>query len=138
MYGALDISTSGMIAQRVRMETIAVNLANKDTILDADGNYSPFRRRIAYFAPGNPDARAVAGQSGGVHVADIGLDDAPFQRRHEPSSPYADAEGYVEYPNINPVVEQINAMDASRAYEANVIAAEATKAMTSQILRLLA
>jgi flagellar basal-body rod protein FlgC len=100
MYGSLDISTSGMIAQRTRLDVISANIANKGAILDADGNYNPFRRRMALLAPGNP--------------------------------------GYIREPNIDTTTEQIDAMEAVRAYEANVAAAEALKSMLSQGLRLLA
>lgn len=143
MYGSLDISVSGMIAQRTRLETIAANLANSDAVLDANGQPNPFRRRIAMLAPGNPDASSRAGRAGGVHVAAIELDQAPFRRVYDPTSPIARPagdpdEGYVYYPNIDPTIEQINALEASRSYEANIAAAEATKTMLAQALRLIA
>ena len=138
MYGALDISTSGMVAQRTRMGVIAANIANANTMLRADGGYEPYRRREAMFAPGDPTAASAQGRALGVHVADIELDEAPFELRSQPDSPYADADGYVKVPNINTTIEQINAMEAARAYEANVMAAETTKTMMAQALRLLA
>jgi flagellar basal-body rod protein FlgC len=134
MFGALDTSVSGMIAQRTRMAVLAANIANKDTILDADGNYSPFQRRMAIFAPGDPST----GSDQGVHVREIRLDDAPFMQRFEPGSPFADESGYVRYPNIDSTNETINAMAASRSYEANIAVAEATKSMIQSSLRLLA
>ena len=138
MYGALDISTSGMIAQRTRLTTIAANIANSNTLVNAQGEYAPYRRRIVTFTPGDPGARGGEGQSMGVHVSGIDLDRSPFVPKHDPDSPYADERGYVMTPNINPVVEQINAMETARAYEANVVAAETTKTMMAQALRLLA
>lgn len=143
MYGSLDISTSGMIAQRTRLAVIQSNIANRNTILDADGNVNPYRRRMVHFAAGDPTACTAQGRQFGVHVAEIQLDPAPAQpREYDPSNPYAyksgPYKGYVPDTNINPVVEQINAMEASRAYEANIAAAEATKTMISQALRLLA
>ncbi len=138
MYGALDVSTSGMVAQRIRLEAIAGNLANKGTILDADGNLSPYKRRIPVFAPGDPSASTRAGKTMGVHVASIELDNAPPVPKYEPTNMYADEDGYIYVPNIDPVTEQMNAMLASRAYEANVVAAEATKSMVAQALRLIA
>lgn len=138
MYGVLDISTSGMIAQRTRLDAIAANLANVSTLEDAQGRYSPYRRRDVQFAPGDPTARTAAGRAMGVYVAQIRLDQSPFDRRYDPTNRWADKDGYIMAPNINPVIEQINAIDASRAYEANVAAAEATKAMTAQALRLIA
>ncbi|GJM18330.1 MAG: flagellar basal-body rod protein FlgC [Phycisphaeraceae bacterium] len=138
MYGALDISTSGMVAQRTRLDVISANIANANTMQRSDGGYEPYRRRAAMFAPGDPSSPTRTGQAMGVHVAAIELDQAPFDLQYKPNSPYADAEGYVKMPNIDTTVEQINAMEASRAYEANVVAAETTKTMMAQALRLLA
>lgn len=138
MYGSLDISTSGMIAQRTRLDVISANIANKDAILDADGNYNPFRRRMAMFSPGNPNASSARGQELGVQVKEIAFDQSPFRLRYNPTSPHADEQGYVRHPNIDTTTEQIDAMEAVRAYEANVVAAETLKSMLSQGLRLLA
>jgi flagellar basal-body rod protein FlgC len=134
MYGSLDVSTSGLIAQRTRLAVSALNIANQQTILNADGEYEPFRRRIPMLASGDP----ASGSPQGVHVAAITLDDAPLMPKYEPGSPFADEEGYVRYPNISPVVEQLNAMEAMRAYEANIAAVEATKSMMSVALEMLA
>ncbi|MEX0887713.1 MAG: flagellar basal body rod protein FlgC [Phycisphaeraceae bacterium] len=134
MYGSLDVSTSALVAQRTRMHTVAANMANANSIYDADGNYSPYQRRVAVFAPGDP----ARGSDAGVHVREILLDDAPFRRVHEPGHPEADEAGYVMYPNVDPMMEQVNALDASRAYEANITAAEATKMMIRTSLKLLA
>ena len=128
MYGALEISTSGLIAQRTRLEAITENIANRESI--------GYQRRSVYFAAGNPGASNEAGRAGGVHVAAIEKEDL-FDVRYEPGSPYADERGYVKYPAINPVLEQLNAFEAQRAYEANISAAEATKTMMAQALRLL-
>jgi len=138
MYGTLDISTSGMIAQRTRMAAIAANIANSETVLDAQGNVNPFRKRMVFFSPGDPGAATGQGQSMGVHVSSIEADQDAVRPRYMPGSPYADSEGYVPYPDISPAVEQINAMKAARSYEANVVAAETTKQMMAQALRLLA
>ncbi|TVQ54597.1 MAG: flagellar basal body rod protein FlgC [Phycisphaerales bacterium] len=133
MLGSLDISTSGLIAQRTRLNVVAANVANKDTILNENGEYEPFRRRIAHLAAGDPSR----GEPMGVHVSNIELDDGTPMLKYEPGSPFADENGYVGYPNINPVVEQMNAMEAARSYEANIAAIEATKSMTSIALQLL-
>ncbi|MEM7227929.1 MAG: flagellar basal body rod protein FlgC [Planctomycetota bacterium] len=134
MYGALDISTSALVANRVRMEVISANIANQGTLLNADGQYEPYQRRDVFIAPGDP----TTGSNEGVHVAEIRLDEGPLRPRMEPGSPYADEDGYVYYPNVDPVVETMNAMEASRSYEANVMAIEATKAMTSIALEIIA
>jgi flagellar basal-body rod protein FlgC len=137
MYGTLDISVSGMIAQRTRMNVIQANIANANALEDADGNYAPYLRRAAMFAPGDPGATSEKGRAMGVHVADIEVNPNALVKRYEPGHPYADKDGNLFVPDINPVMEQINAMEASRAYEANVVAAETTKAMMNAALRLL-
>lgn len=133
MFGMLDTSVSGLVAQRTRMEVISANIANQNSIVDADGNYAPFRRRFALFAAGDP----AGGNGGGVHVESIELDQSEFKRKFEPDSPFADSDGYVNYPNIDPAMEMVNALEASRAYEANITTAEATKSMMQSSLRLL-
>ena len=134
MFGALDTSTSGLIAQRTRMNTVAANLANKNTLEDANGNYAPFRRRIPVFAVGDP----AMGNANGVHVDEIMHDPSPFRKVLDETHPFADKDGYVQYPNIDTTTEMINAIEATRAYEANITAAEATKSMIQTSLRLLA
>ena len=142
MYGNLDVSVSGLIAQRTRLNTIAANIANRDAILDADGNYSPYRRRFTVFEAGNPSASTAEGRGQGVHVSAIELDQSELLKRWEPNSPYAQPPGtpdagYVYYPNIDTATEMVDGLDAQRAYEANIAAAEATKAIVAQALRLL-
>jgi flagellar basal-body rod protein FlgC len=134
MYGTLDISTSALIAHRTRLDVISQNLANRDAILNADGDYEVYQRRFATLAAGDP----TRGDSRGVHVMSIELDDGPPMMRYEPGSPFANEDGYVGYPNINPIIEQMNAMEAARSYEANITAIEATKSMVSVALQLLA
>jgi flagellar basal-body rod protein FlgC len=142
MYGSLDISTSGMIAQRTRLEAVAANLANKDAILDASGNVNPYRRRQVHFAPGDPGGRTADGRSLGVHVAQIQINQDAIRYKPDPGSSYAlksgPHAGCVPIPDIDAVTEQINGMEAIRAYEANVVAAEASKSMMAQALRLIA
>ena len=142
MYGMLDVSTSGMIAQRIRLTAIAANIANKNAVLDEHGNVSPYRARQVLLAPGDPSAKSAQGRNFGVHVADIQIDQSPYNLTFDPDSPLAYKSGphagYVPESNVNPVLEQVNALEASRAYEANVVAAEATKTMMAQEMRLLA
>ncbi|MCL4198562.1 MAG: flagellar basal body rod protein FlgC [Phycisphaerales bacterium] len=133
MYGLLDISTSGMIAQRTRLEVATVNIANVDSILDPTQQNIPFRRRMAILAPGDPRTGGP-----GVHVASIEMADGAFRRKLAPSHPMADAEGYIYTPDIDIATETMNAIEATRAYEANVMAAEAAKSMLSASLRILA
>lgn len=133
MFRSLDISTSGLVAQRIQMDTIAANIANSRTTRRADGQEGPFLRRVAMLTIGD-------GAGGpGVHVSQIAEDTNQEPRLvHDPSHPDADADGYVAYPNVDVSTEMINAMVAVRAYEANVTAIESTKAMLASSLRLLA
>lgn len=139
MYGMLDISTSGMIAQRERLTAISANIANRNSI-QPDG--TPYRARHVFFSVGNPHANSAQGRELGVHVSRIEEDQGAYNLRWDPGNPRAlrdgPRKGYVEESNVNPVVEQVNAIQAARAYEANVVAAEATKSMMAQALRLIA
>ena len=133
MYGSLDISTSGMIAQRTRMAVIANNLANVNTLENSKGEYEPYLRRAAMFAPaGSPN------DPQGVQVMDIQSNPNALRPAYRPEHPNADADGNILVPDIDTTTEWVNGLEASRAYEANVVAAEATKSMMAQALRLLA
>lgn len=135
MFGVLNTSTSALVAQRQRLEIIAANMANINSTHAPDGTYSPFRRRLAIMAPGDP----VSGDSNGVHVREIKLDhQTPLRKVYTPGHPDADDDGYLSYPNIDQANEMINALEVSRAYEANITTAEATKSMMQSSLRLLA
>jgi len=136
MFGSLDISTSGLVAQRIRMDVIQGNIANAQATQRADGRPGPYKRRIALFATGD-------GHGGpGVHVAQVVEDPSRGPLVYDPDHPHAirsgPEAGYVEYPNVDYVTEMVNAMMASRAYEANITAMEATKDMISSTLRLIA
>ena len=133
MFGTFDISTSGMRAQRVRLNVVAQNLANVNSIVNAKGELAPYRRKVAIFSQG-----ADAGGAPGVRVSSIVNDPSPLRRVYEPYSKYADAEGYVKYPNVNMVTENVDGMLAARAFEANVAAFELTKSMIGSALRILA
>lgn len=148
MYGALDISVSGMVAQRQRLETATANIALAGAPVDP-ANPGAFRRRIALLAPGATGNERTSSRQAplGVRVAQIAADPAPFRKVYDPGHPYAAkatdpsrgmVEGYYDIPNIDPVIEEVNALEASRAYEANVMAAEAVKSMLGQALRLIA
>src|SRR5687767_7166513 len=134
MFDALDIGASGLTAQRVRMDTIAGNVANINTTRNALGERMPYRRRFVVFSPG----RAEDPSAPGVRVAQIALDRSPFRKVFDPGHADADKDGYVLFPNIDLAIEQVNMLDASRAYEANVTMMETTKAMINSTLRLIA
>lgn len=143
MYGALDIAVSGMIAQRTRMDVITANTVNQNVVRDAQGNLNPYRRRDAVFTTGSPGSSNPFARALGVHVSTIVVDQTPpALREYQPDHPdaYRDGpfRGYVATSNVNPVMEQVNSLEAARAYEANAAAAEATKQMMVAALRLLA
>lgn len=142
-FSALDASASGLTAQRLRMDIISQNIANVNTTRTENG--TPYRRKVAVFeekADTRPfaeylkDAAGAGEQAGGVRVTRIEEDQSPFKRVYDPGHPDADAEGYVEMPNVDTVVEMVNMISATRAYEANVTAANATKSMASKALEI--
>jgi flagellar basal-body rod protein FlgC len=133
MFGALDISTSGLVAQRVNLDNITGNVANAQTTRRTDGQPGPYLRRVTLLAGGD-------GKGGpGVHVQSV-IEDTrtPPRLVKDPGNPDADAEGIVHYPNVDMTTEMIDAMVAVRAYEANLTAVDATKAVLTSTLRILA
>jgi flagellar basal-body rod protein FlgC len=134
MFSVMDISASGLYAQRTRMRVIANNLANSDSFVrGADGKMAPYRRQQVVFSLGS----SVSTQEG-VSVAKVVPDMSGFRRTYDPSHPYAGPDGYVNLPNVNPIVEMVDMMEASRAYEANVTALDATKSILNNALRIIA
>jgi flagellar basal-body rod protein FlgC len=136
MFATMDISTSALVAQRTNLDTIAGNIANMYATRDADGNPNPYRRRVPLFAAGD-------GAGGpGVRVAKIVESPAPFRLVLDPDHPDAMTSGpqagYVRMPNVDYSTEMINALMASRVYEANVTVMDVSKTMASASLRLLA
>ncbi|MEJ5250250.1 MAG: flagellar basal body rod protein FlgC [Chthonomonadetes bacterium] len=139
LFRSLQISASGLTAERVRLDVIANNLANVNTTRTAAGG--PYRRKIAVLEE-RPVAFAdlLGGQSkpaigrGGVRVVGIVEDTAPAQRVYNPGHPDADADGYVQMPNVNVVTEMVDMITATRAYEANVTAMNAAKQMALRTL----
>jgi len=145
MYSALGISATGMTAERLRMDVIADNLANADS---TTGVGQAYRRKAVTMAPaagaamdfrlpaGAPGAGAVGGAAG-VQVTGIVEDGSDLRRVFEPGHPLADADGYVTKPNVNAVTEMVDMVAATRAFEANVTAFEATKSMARDALRII-
>jgi flagellar basal-body rod protein FlgC len=134
MFDALDIPASALLAQRTQMDTIAANMASADVAGNSKAGVDPYRRRFVVLASGRADDSAAPG----VHVQSIELDRSAFRRIHEPGHRYADKDGYVEYPNVEPTIEMVNMITASRAYEANITMMETVKAMITSTLRLIA
>jgi flagellar basal-body rod protein FlgC len=136
MFEVLDMGASGLQAQRTRMDTIANNILNANTTRNAKGEKVPYRRRFVLFAPGQGGEHS---ERAGVHVQQIEEDHTTeFRKQFQPGHPDADAQGYVQYPNVDIAMEYVNALEASRAYEANVTMMDVSKAMINASLRLLA
>ncbi len=137
-FSVLDISASGLDAQRTRMNVIASNIANINSTRTPEGG--PYRRKDVIFqtAPVKSFAEALnsAMAADGVKVSKIFQDKSPFVKRYEPNHPDADQEGYVSYPNINIVEEMVNLTSASRSFEANVTVIQATKDMALRALQI--
>lgn len=139
MYGVLDVSASALMAYRTQIDVIAGNIAMKDAVHMEDGEFVPYRRRVALLAQGNPSRGRDAP---GVHIDSIVQDPAPFGLRWDPGDPLAvksgPDKGYVRTSNVDYHTEMVNAMAAARAYEANITVVEMGKAMAQSTLRLLA
>jgi len=143
LFGVLDINSSALTAERVRAEVVASNLANAETTSTPSGG--PYKKQFVVFETQRPSQGKFAltlSNAGdlharGVKVEQVVQDTAPPLRRYEPGHPDADADGYVAFPDINPVEEIVNLMGASQAYQLNVSAVQATKAMISETLQIL-
>jgi len=132
MFGSFDISTSALTAQRTRLDTIASNIANINSTVGADGK-GPYRRLFTEF-----QSQRTPNGGPGVRVSRIGEDyETAFPEKYEPGNRLADERGYVKYPNVDLSTEMVNAMEATRAYEANITAIETTKSMIGSTMRLL-
>jgi len=139
VFSSLDISTSALVAQRVRMNVISQNLANVSTTRNEAGELAPFQKRFVVFQ--TDDSLSERGAAG-VKVASVDIDDAPPLYKFDPTNPDAIPEGphqgYVAYPNIDMITEFTDALAVARAYEANLGAIEIAKDLTQQTLRILA
>lgn len=140
MFDALDVSASGLTAQRYRMDIISENVANANTTRTENG--TPYRRKVVTFEAKGPDGQSfssvlgkssatLAGAIGdGVRITSIRGDySSDFKKVYDPSHPDADENGYVFYPNVDTITEMTNLIDASRAYEANATVIDGTKSM---------
>lgn len=138
-FSTLRISASGLSAERLRMDTVASNIANVNTTRGENGQ--PYRRKIAVFQENLTNA--MNGETGnyenklmGVKAVGIAEDQSPFRRVYDPSNPDADKDGYVNMPNVNILNEMADMMVATRSYEANVNAVNSEKNMFSKALEI--
>ena len=138
---ALNISSSGLTAQRIRMDLISSNLANINTTRTLEGG--PYKKKEAVFAayPQSQSFKSLlrsheSGTPSEVKVAGIINDSRPPVLKFDPGHPDADEKGFVAMPNINLIEEMVNMISASRSYEANVTAIDATKKMALKALEI--
>jgi flagellar basal-body rod protein FlgC len=154
LFGLMETSGSAMQAERMRAEVVAANMANAETTRTESGE--PYRRQHVIFAananpasfaealgnagrntmPGLLPLAAGAEAPGGVHVAGVVADPGPPLKRYDPGHPDAGADGYVSYPDINPLTEMVDLMGATRAYGLNGSAVQAEKGMISAALEI--
>jgi flagellar basal-body rod protein FlgC len=138
MFSALDISTSALVAQRIRMNAISGNLANLSTTHNEAGEAVPYQARFAVF---QSDDSIGNNEAVGVRVSSVETENAEPRYKYEPGNPDAIQQGphkgYVAYPNINMMTEMTDAMEAARAYEANLGAIDIAKDLAQQTLRIL-
>ena len=128
----LFISSSGMQAQSVRLRTISENIANADSLAETAGG-QPFRRKLVTFK--NVFDKAIGANR--VKIDKLTTDKSDFQKRFDPQHPAADKDGYVQIPNVNPLVELMDMRQAQRSYEANLGVIDVTRSMIGRTLALL-
>ena len=146
IFNALNTSGSALTAQRLRMDVVASNIANAQTTratINENGEAEPYRRKMVVFEPRDGsfqsflrEAKDTHAFTGGVKVTKIVEDDAPFKLVYNPDHPDANEEGYVQLPNVDPLKEMVDLMSATRSYEANVTALNATKTMLLKALEI--
>ena len=132
---SIDISGSALTAQRLRMDVISENIANAETMVTDEGE--PYRRKVCVMGERQSFSSVLDGEMGkGVMVTDIVRDNSDFELEYDPDNPLANEEGYVLMPNVDEVEEIIDLMEATRSYEANVTALNATKNMAAKALTI--
>jgi len=143
IFNSINISASGLTAERLRMDIVTKNIANANTTRTTNG--TPYRRQVAIFkskdnnVPFSEYLRRSSGQASnltGVEVVAIQNDSSPYKKVYEPGHPDADEGGYVLMPNVDIVTEMANMISATRAYEANITALNGTKSMALKALEI--
>ncbi|UYZ15364.1 flagellar basal body rod protein FlgC [Brevibacillus sp. WF146] len=148
LFQGMDTSASALTANRLRLDTIAANIANANTTRATfvNGAWQPYKRKMVELTPVTGQSfdnllqaaiGTVTGQTEqGVRVTAIREDNAPFKRMYDPTHPDADAEGYVLLPNVDVMKEMVDMISASRSYEANVTVLNAAKSMMMKALEI--
>jgi flagellar basal-body rod protein FlgC len=134
LFNVFSVSGSAVSAQSQRLNVVASNLANADTVAGPDGQAYKARQvtfqTVLMGAPGQPEAAA------GVRVSTVSEDQSAGRRVHDPKHPAADAEGYVTYSNVNPVEEMVNMISASRSYQNNVEVMNTARTLLMKTLQM--
>jgi flagellar basal-body rod protein FlgC len=139
LFSAIQVSASGMSAQRTRAEMLVENMANAETTRTPEGG--AYRRKDVVFSTdiqSSPFSAVFQNELGtGVRVADVVTDPRDPEKRYLPGHPDADAEGYVAFPRLNPAEEMVDLLSASRSYQANVSAMTAIKDMITNSIAIM-
>jgi len=133
IFSSLRISASGLSAQRRLMDVIANNIANANTLKTPEG--TPYRRQQVLLQLGDLQLPGIE-KKAGVKVAGVVEDTTPGRLVYDPGNPFANEDGYVQYPNVNIIREMVDMIQATRAYEANAAVIDATKAMVNDALKI--
>ncbi|SES74953.1 flagellar basal-body rod protein FlgC [Oceanobacillus limi] len=147
IFNSFNASASALTAQRLRMDVISSNISNAQTTratVNENGEYEPYRRKMVNLEPTDKTFRSFlqkasntsSDHADGVKVAGIVEDEEPFKVVYNPSHPDANEEGYVQLPNVDPLKEMVDLMSATRSYEANVTALNASKGMLTKALEI--
>lgn len=147
IFNSLNISASSLTAQRLRMDVASSNIANAQTTratINENGEYEPYQRKMVHLQPNTTQFNSflhkarygTSSATNGTKVSGIIADQAPFKVVHNPTHPDADDEGYVRYPNVDPLKETVDMMSATRSYEANITALNASKDMLLKALEI--
>ncbi|GGW73372.1 flagellar basal body rod protein FlgC [Alteromonas halophila] len=134
LFNVMSISSTGMEAESVRLNTTASNIANANSV--SSSYNETYRARQPVFAAELQRATEDQGKGVGVHVKGIVESDAPLQVEYSPNNPLADENGYIYKPNVNVVEEMANMLSASKSYETNVQVADTTKRIFRRVLQL--
>ena len=134
MFRIFDVAGSAVSAQSQRLNVVASNLANADTVAGPDGQ--AYKARQVVFQTVMMGAREQPEGAAGVRVSNVREDDAPGRRVHDPKHPSADADGYVTYSNVNSVEEMVNMISASRSYQNSIEVMNTAKSLLQKTLQM--
>ncbi|WP_339215331.1 flagellar basal body rod protein FlgC [Ornithinibacillus sp. FSL M8-0202] len=148
IFNAMNASASALTAQRLRMDVISSNIANANTTratVNENGEVEPYRRKMVEVEPSDRNFRTFLNKAtnntsnnptSGVKVTGIVEDEEPFKLVYNPTHPDANEAGYVQMPNVDPLKEMVDLMSATRSYEANITALNASKSMLMKALEI--